>query len=91
MVSIQPGETSNVEETFYFTAGIARHECVNMSRDSSVPRLNRPRDKVGIDITSQEGLELLCYWLIVLPSHFCKKYFSKTLAERISPRIVDEH
>ena len=38
VVPIQPGDTSNVEETSYFTAGFAFHKCLNLSRDSSMPR-----------------------------------------------------
>ena len=50
VVSIQPGDTSNVEETSYFTAGFAFHKInLNLSRDSSMPRQNKTRDKVGID------------------------------------------
>ena len=44
VVPIQPGETCNVEEPSYFTAGIALHNCVNMSRDSSV------REKIDSEI-----------------------------------------
>ena len=50
VVPIQPGDTSNVEETSYFTAGFAFHKInLNLSRDSSMPRQNKTRDKVGID------------------------------------------
>ena len=50
VLSIQPGDTSNVEETSYFTAGFAFHKINwNLSRDSSMPRQNKTRDKVGID------------------------------------------
>ena len=50
VVSIQPGDTSNVEETSYFSAGFAFHKInLNLSRDSSMPRQNKTRDTVGID------------------------------------------
>ena len=50
VVSIQPGDRSNVEETSYFSAGFAFHKInLDLSRDSSMPRQNKTRDKVGID------------------------------------------
>ena len=50
VVPIRPGDTSNVEETSYFTAGFAFHKMLNLSRDSSMPRQKKKkRDKVGID------------------------------------------
>ena len=49
VVPIQPGDTSNVEETSYITAGFASIKFLNLSRDSSMPRQNKTRDKVGID------------------------------------------
>ena len=59
---IQPGDTSNVEETSYFTAGFAVHQILNLLRDSSMPQQNKTRDKVGIDLFSGGFETLLCHW-----------------------------
>ena len=47
---IQPGDTSNVEETSYFTAGFAFHKMFkSFARFVNAATKKKKRDKVGID------------------------------------------
>ena len=57
VVPIQPGDTSNVEETSYFTASSLSIKCLNLSRDSSMPRHQNPRLSRN-RLYSLEGLKL---------------------------------
>ena len=45
VMPIRSGDTSNVEETSYFTAGSLSIKCLNLSRDSSMPRQKKPAIK----------------------------------------------
>ena len=50
VVPIQPGDTSNVEETSYFTAGFAFHKMFkSVARFVNAATKKKTRDKVGID------------------------------------------
>ena len=49
VVPIQPGDTSNVEETSYFTAGFAFHKMFKSVARFVSAATKKTRDKVGID------------------------------------------
>ena len=50
VVPIQPGDTSNVEETSYFTAGFAFHKMFKSVTRFVNAATKKTRDKVGIDL-----------------------------------------
>ena len=50
VVPIQPGDTSNVEETSYFTAGFAFHKMFkSVAKFRQCRDKKKTRNKVGID------------------------------------------
>ena len=49
LVPIQPGDTSDVEETSYFTAGFAFHKMLKSVARFVNAAINKTGNKVGID------------------------------------------
>ena len=62
VVPIQPGDTSNVEETSYFTARFALHKMFKTVARFVNAAINKTRDKVGIDCILWRVWNFLCLW-----------------------------
>ena len=78
VVPIQPGDTSNVEETSYFTAGFAFHKMFkSVARFVSAAIKQNPRQSRN-RLHSLEGLKLgIVTGIIHWSSHFCNILFPK--------------
>ena len=92
VVPIQPGDTSDVEETSYFTAGFAFHKMFKSVARFVNAATKTTRDKVGIDCILWRVWNFVMS-LVWYNDHrtFVRIFFSETLAERVFPRILDVH